>query len=169
MQQKRNVLAESARIARGAVKPLSQLTSSCADAVVFPGGFGAAKNLSDFGFKGTDMKVHADVERVMKEFHQAGKPIALCCIAPVLAAKVFGQSQVKITLGKCGDEQKWPYGGALEAAESFGANVVHSEVNEVCVDETHKIVTTPAYMYNGKFHEIQDGIGSMIKQLLKMM
>lgn len=60
------------------------------DAVVFPGGFGAAKNLSDFGFNGTDMRVNPEVERVIKEFHAAGKPIALCCIAPILAAKVLG-------------------------------------------------------------------------------
>jgi enhancing lycopene biosynthesis protein 2 len=96
MEQTRNVLSESARIARGAVKPLSELNSAQADAVVFPGGFGAAKNLSDFGFKGAEMTVKADVERVLKDFNSAGKPIALCCIAPLLAAKVFGTSGVKV-------------------------------------------------------------------------
>ena len=89
-------MIESARISRGAVEKLSELkATSDIDAVVFPGGFGAAKNLSDFAFKGTDMTVDPEVERVLKEFNKSGKPIALCCIAPILAAKVLG-SQVYI-------------------------------------------------------------------------
>ena len=96
MPDQRNVLIESARISRGAVEKLSDLkATSDIDAVVFPGGFGAAKNLSDFAFKGTDMTVDPEVERVLKEFNKSGKPIALCCIAPILAAKVLG-SQVYI-------------------------------------------------------------------------
>ena len=96
MSDKRNVLIESARITRGAVENLTDLkASSDIDAVVFPGGFGAAKNLSDFAFKGTDMTVDPEVERVIKDFNKSGKPIALCCIAPILAAKVLG-SQVCI-------------------------------------------------------------------------
>ena len=96
LPDQRNVLIESARISRGAVEKLSDLkATSDIDAVVFPGGFGAAKNLSDFAFKGTDMTVDPEVERVLKEFNKSGKPIALCCIAPILAAKVFG-SQVYI-------------------------------------------------------------------------
>ena len=94
MPDKRNVLVESARISRGPVENLTQLkATSDIDAVVFPGGFGAAKNLSDFAFKGTDMTVDPEVERVLRDFNKSGKPIALCCIAPILAAKVFG-SQV---------------------------------------------------------------------------
>ena len=96
MDQSRNVLHESARIARCAVKPLSELSSNDVEAVVFPGGFGAAKNLSDFGFKGADMSVPTEVENVLKDFHQAGKPIALCCIAPIIAAKVFGANGVQV-------------------------------------------------------------------------
>ena len=97
MPDQRNVLIESARISRGAVEKLSDLkATSDIDAVVFPGGFGAAKNLSDFAFKGTDMTVDPEVERVLKEFNKSGKPIALCCIAPILAAKVLG-SQVCIS------------------------------------------------------------------------
>ena len=97
MDQSRNVLNESARIARCAVKPLSELNANDVEAVVVPGGFGAAKNLSDFGFKGAEMTVNGEVEKVLKEFHQAGKPIALCCIAPIIAAKVFGSQGVKVS------------------------------------------------------------------------
>ena len=88
MEEARSVMVESARIARGAVSPLTDLTVEGLDAVVIPGGFGAAKNLSDFGFKGADMTVNDQVERVLKDFHSAGKPIGLCCISPIIAAKV---------------------------------------------------------------------------------
>jgi len=169
LPDQRNVLIESARISRGAVEKLSDLkATSDIDAVVFPGGFGAAKNLSDFAFKGTDMTVDPEVERVLKEFNKSGKPIALCCIAPILAAKVLGSQGVKLTMGKKGDEKDWPHGGAIDAAKSFGATMVEMEVSEALVDESNKIVTTPAYMYNGKFHEIQDGVTKMITELVKM-
>ena len=191
MDQERNVLNESARIARGPIEPLTQLKADSADALVVPGGFGAAKNLSDFGFKGAERQVDPEVQRILQDFHGAGKPIgtfifwrkvrlleyvmlmrpliAMCCIAPIIAAKVFGDQGVNLTLGKSGDESQWPYGGSLEAAASFGASVNPKEVSEVCVDSKMKIVTSPAYMYNGKFHEIQDGVTKMITELIKLM
>ncbi|XP_076057782.1 glutamine amidotransferase-like class 1 domain-containing protein 3, mitochondrial [Oratosquilla oratoria] len=165
----RNVLAESARIARGNVKPLSELNSSGADAVIFPGGFGAAKNLSDFAVKGPDMSVIPDVDRVLKDFHAAKKPIGLCCIAPMLAAKVFGDG-VSITLGKSDDGSgKWPYGGSIEAAKALGASPVEKSVEEVNVDEANKIVTTPAFMFEGKFHEIHDGVSKMVNAVIGLI
>jgi len=169
MTQERNVLKESARIARGAVSPLAGLKAADVSALVIPGGFGAAKNLSDFGFKGADMSVDEEMSRILSEFHSAGKPQALCCIAPILAAKVLGQSGVTITLGNCGPESDWPYQGSIEAAKSFGANVELKNVDEVCVDSKNKIVTSPAFMYNGKFHEIQNGVGKMVDELVKLM
>jgi len=170
MDQERNVLKESARIARGAVAPLTELKAADdVSAVVVPGGFGAAKNLSDFGFKGADMTVDPEMARVLSEFHAAKKPLALCCIAPILAAKVLGKSGVKLTLGNCGPESDWPYQGSIEAAKSFGANMELKNVDDVCVDEENKIVTTPAFMFNGQFHQIQDGVGKMIESLAKLM
>eukprot|EP00351_Strombidinopsis_sp_SopsisLIS2011_P006052 CAMPEP_0116870206 /NCGR_PEP_ID=MMETSP0463-20121206/75_1 /TAXON_ID=181622 /ORGANISM="Strombidinopsis sp, Strain SopsisLIS2011" /LENGTH=128 /DNA_ID=CAMNT_0004506433 /DNA_START=248 /DNA_END=634 /DNA_ORIENTATION=- len=122
MPQTRNVLVESARLARGDVKAISQLKASDFDALFVPGGFGAAKNLSDFGFKGADMQVHSDVEAVLKDFHATKRPIGLCCISPVVAAKVFGTKSggpgLKMTLGARGDN--WPYNGSIDAANSFG-------------------------------------------------
>ncbi len=170
--EKRQVLAESARIARGPVKPLGAAELALdpeVKALVVPGGFGAAKNLCDFAFKGPDMTVNAEVETALKEFHGAGKPMALCCISPVLAAKVFGDKNVKLTLGKKGDDSKWPFSGAIDAAASMGAFVEEKEVGEVCVDEKNKIVTSPAFMYAGKFHEIQDGVSRMVDYLVKMI
>lgn len=169
MVQERNVLKESARIARGAPRPLTELKAADVSAVVFPGGFGAAKNLSDFGFKGADMSVDPEVARILTEFHAAGKPQALCCIAPILAAKVLGKSGVTLTLGNCGAESDWPYQGSIEAAKSFGANVELMNVDEVCIDSKNKVITSPAYMYNGKFHEIQSGVTKMVDELVKLL
>lgn len=165
----RNVLSESARIARGKVKPLSELSSQSADAVVFPGGFGAAKNLSDFAVKGADCSVISDVQRVIKDFHTAKKPIALCCIAPVLAARVLGD--VQLTLGKKDDgTNQWPHGGAIDATATMGAFLVEKEVDGVVVDEKNLIVTSPAFMFDTpSFHLIFDGIGNMIASLLRLL
>ncbi|XP_069677800.1 glutamine amidotransferase-like class 1 domain-containing protein 3, mitochondrial [Periplaneta americana] len=166
--EKRNVLAESARIARGNVLPITELSASSAEAVVFPGGFGAAKNLSDFAVNGSSCKVNSDVERVLKDFRNAKKPIGLCCIAPILAAKVF--DKVTITLGKRDDGKgKWPHASAIDAACDMGANVVDKGVNEIAVDDKNLIVTTPAFMYEGQFHEIYDGIGNMVKKVVELI
>ncbi|KAK8739314.1 hypothetical protein OTU49_003568 [Cherax quadricarinatus] len=169
-RETRNVLAESARIARGNIKPITELTSGVADAVFFPGGFGAAKNLSDFAVKGADMTVNSEVERVIKDFHGAKKPLGFCCIAPMLAAKVLGGSGVTVTLGKADDGSgKWPYAGSIEAAKALGANTVEKAVDEVAVDEANKVVTSPAFMYDGKFHEIHDSVAKAISALLGMI
>lgn len=146
----RNVMAESARIARGDVKPIDELNAKEFDALFIPGGFGAAKNLSDFGVKGADMTVKDDVVKVVKDFHSAQKFMGLCCIAPVVAAKVLGKNSggpgATLTLGRTGSEENWPYQGAIEAASSFGNDVKEAEIHEAVVDADNKIVTAPAYM-----------------------
>merc|ERR1719494_1635142 len=143
MDQARNVRTESARIARAAPRPLNELTADQAD---------------------------AEVSRVLEEFHSAGKPQALCCISPVVAAKVLGSKGVSLTLGNQGSEADWPYQGSIEAAKSFGANMELKNVDELCVDEANKLVSTPAYMCGtAKYHEVQDGVTNMVNQLLKMV
>jgi len=170
MDQTRNVLSESARIARTKPRPLTELTVDEADAVIFPGGFGAAKNLSSFGYEGADMKVDPEVARVITEFHAAGKPQGLCCISPVLAAKVLGEKGVTLTLGNTGSEADWPYQGAIEAAKSWGASMELKDVDEVCVDGDNKLVSTPAYMSgSAHFHQVHDGVSAMVKQVLSLV
>jgi len=161
--QPRNVLVESARIARGKIRPLAELKAGDFDGVVFPGGFGAAKNLSDFATQGAACAVLPDVERVIKEFHGAGKPVGLCCIAPVLAAKALGRAKggpgVTVTLG---DDR-----GVADAVASMGATHVNKPVTQAAVDEKAKVVTAPAYMYGeAPVHQVFDGIGEMIKGVL---
>nr|CAD7423981.1 unnamed protein product [Timema monikensis] len=133
-RESRNVLAESARIARGAIKPLAELKASSVDAVIFPGGFGAAKNLSDWAVRGKDCTVLPDVERVLKDFHASKKPIGLCCISPVLAAKVLPGTT--LTLGQNDNKSgKWPYAETIEGASSLGAIVVPKWKGEVWCEQ----------------------------------
>ncbi|XP_066115338.1 glutamine amidotransferase-like class 1 domain-containing protein 3, mitochondrial [Saccopteryx bilineata] len=163
----RNVLTESARIARGKITDLAQLNAANHDAAIFPGGFGAAKNLSTFAVDGKDCKVNKDVERILKDFHKAGKPIGLCCIAPVLAAKVL--HGVEVTVGHEQEEGgKWPYAGTAEAIKALGAKHCVKGVTETHVDQKNKVVTTPAFMCETALHHIYDGIGAMVTKVLEL-
>ncbi|XP_032351291.1 glutamine amidotransferase-like class 1 domain-containing protein 3A, mitochondrial isoform X3 [Camelus ferus] len=163
----RNVLTESARIARGKITDLAKLRAADHDAAIFPGGFGAAKNLSTFAVDGKDCRVDRDVERVLKEFHQAGKPIGLCCIAPVLAAKVL--SGVEVTVGHEQEEGgRWPYAGTAEAIKALGAKHCVKEVTEAHVDRKNKVVTTPAFMCDTALHHVYDGTGAMVREVLEL-
>ncbi|KFV83711.1 hypothetical protein N308_06048, partial [Struthio camelus australis] len=178
--ESRNVLVESARIARGKITSLAKLTTTDHDAVIFPGGFGAAKNLSTFAVDGKDCKVNSEVERVLKDFHKAGKPIGLCCISPVLAAKVL--SGAEVTVGHEEEEGgKWPYAGTAGAIKELGGKHCVKEVTisfpmnfhaerqlSTHVDAKNKVVTTPAFMCETELHNIFDGIGAMVKNVLKL-
>ncbi|XP_048095244.1 glutamine amidotransferase-like class 1 domain-containing protein 3, mitochondrial [Alosa alosa] len=165
--ESRNVLSESARIARGNIVDVAKLSASNHDAVIFPGGFGAAKNLSTFAVDGKDCKVNGEVERVLKDFHKAGKPIGLCCISPVLAAKVL--PGVEVTVGHEEEEGgKWPYAGTAQAIKALGAKHCVKDVTEAHVDRKNKVVTSPAYMCETKLHLIFDGIGAMVTDVLKL-
>lgn len=156
----RNVLVESARIARGQIIPLRQLKVSDLDAVIVPGGFGAAKNLCTFALAGEHFDVHADVARILQETHQAGKPIGFVCIAPALAAKLFGAEQVEFTIGT--DP------GTAQALAASGGQHVPCNVFNAVVDKRLKIVTTPAYMLASRITEAEAGINKLVQAVLDM-
>lgn len=144
----RNVLAESARIARGNIQPLSALNAADYDGLIVPGGFGAAKNLSNFAVNGDAMTVHPEVDSILKAFHEAKKPLGLCCIAPVLAAKAIPGCTV--TVGSDEEGPRWPYAGTAGAIEAMGSNHAVRDVSETCIDEENNLVTTPAFMCETK-------------------
>jgi enhancing lycopene biosynthesis protein 2 len=160
--QTRNMLVEAARICRDGVTPLSKLEPTDFGGLVFAGGFGAAKNLSTFALpgekSGAACDVLPDVARVIKAFHAAKKPIGLCCIAPVLAARVLGTRMngpgIKVTIGADRD--------TAAAIATMGSINVPKGVTESYTDEANRIITTPAYMYDAKPIEVYEGIGKMI-------
>ncbi len=162
--ESRNMLVESARISRGDISPLAKLTAGDFDAIVFPGGFGAAKNLCSFATDGDRCTVNTDVERVIKEFRSAAKPIGLCCIAPVLAAKVLGTAGggpgCRVTIG---DDA-----ATAAAISKMGSSNVARKVTEAVIDDENKVVTTPAYMCDAKPIEVFEGIGRMIEAVVRL-
>lgn len=165
-EEKRNVLVESARLARGNIQDLSKLSVADHDAVIFPGGFGAAKNLCTWAVQGKDCSVNAEVKAALQAFHGAGKPIGLCCISPVLAAKVFPGCEVTVGVEK---DDKYPDTTDTAAAiNQLGCKHVSKSVSESLVDDKNKLVTTCAFMCNAPIHEIFDGIGAMVKDVLKL-
>ncbi|XP_067853099.1 glutamine amidotransferase-like class 1 domain-containing protein 3, mitochondrial [Heptranchias perlo] len=165
-EEVRNVLVESGRIARGNVKDLAELRINDTDALIIPGGFGVAKNLSSWAVKGKECSVEASVESAIKKFHATKKPIGLCCISPVLAAKLIPRCE--LTVGYDTECDKWPYAKTAQAMIDLGCKHVNKHVNEIHVDKQNKLVTTSAFMCNAAFHEIFDGVGEMVKEVLKL-
>ncbi|MFP4555494.1 MAG: isoprenoid biosynthesis glyoxalase ElbB [Bacteroidales bacterium] len=157
MNEKRNVLVESARIARGDIKPLSDYEPNNFDALIFPGGFGVAKNLCNFAFEGSDCSVNPEIEKVVKETHGSKKPIGALCISPVIIAKVLGD--VTLTIGQ--DD------GTAKAIESMGAKHEKTSHGEVVSDKENLIFTTPCYMLDATIIDIANGANAIIKEISK--
>ena len=155
----RNVLVEAARIARGEIKPLSELDASGFDAVVLPGGFGAAKNLCDFAFNGSKLTVNGEVAASVKAFIDTSKPVGLMCIAPAMAGRLFGEG-VKATIGTDAE--------TASALEQTGVRHEDCPVNDIVVDDIHKLVTTPAYMLAQTISEAATGIDKLVGKVLEL-
>jgi len=159
MPEQRNVLVEAARIARGNIKDLTTFEPSQYDALLFVGGFGAAKNLSDFAIKGENYTVIGQVADAIKAMHRAGKPVGAMCVSPVLIADVI--KGVELTLGEsC---------GASEAAEKHGAIHKVTTHGEVTVDRKNKVATTPCYMLDATIAQVAAGAEHIVDELLKLM
>jgi enhancing lycopene biosynthesis protein 2 len=158
----RNVLVESARIARGKIVALDKVRVSEYDGFAFPGGYGAAKNLSSFATEGAQCSVHPDVKRLIEVAADAGKPLCFCCISPVVAAKVLGhKGEPRLTIGNDA--------ATAAAIETMEARHEERQVNEALVDNANKIVSTPAYMYDASISEVFAGIQQAVKELLRLV
>jgi enhancing lycopene biosynthesis protein 2 len=159
MPEKRNVLVESARIARGKIKALDQLDVNLFDAILFPGGFGVAKNLCDFAFKGSNCTLIPDIELLIKKMHELRKPIGALCISPVLIAKALGN--IQLTIGQ--DE------GTAEAVENLGAKHITTNHGDVVVDDQNKVFTTPCYMLDADILDIEAGTMNIVQAMIDHM
>ena len=158
----RNVLVESARIARGNITSLAEIKGGDFDAIIFPGGFGAALNLCNFAEKGADCEVNPEVRRVILEARQANRVIGLICIAPALGAAVLGADyKPSVTIGN--DE------GTAAQINRTGAKHVNTAPTEICVDEANRIVSTPAYMCAASPAPVFEGIGKLVEKVLTMV
>ena len=159
MNESRNVLVEAARLCRGNIIDLADAKAENFDAVIVPGGFGVAKNLSSFAVDGTEMTVNPSLVEFIQTMHEQGKPIGLVCIAPALAPKLFGEG-VRCTLGSDEDE-------AAQAVNAMGGQHQACAVEDIVIDEERKLVTTPAYMLAGRITEASAGITKLVAAVLE--
>lgn len=159
MPEERNVLVESARIARGNILPLSQADASQLDALIVPGGFGAAKNLSSFAREGAECWIDKDFAKLTQQMHKANKPMGFMCIVPALLPKLLDQ-QVRLTIGNDPD--------LGEVIDAMGGEPVTCPVDDIVVDIENKVVTTPAYMLAKSIGEAADGIDKLVSRVLDL-
>jgi len=159
MNESRNVLIESARIARGNIKALSEFDGKEFDALIFPGGFGAAKNLSTVAFDGANATVIPEVEKAINQMLELKKPIGALCISPAILAKVL--KGVNVTIGT--DK------GTAEAIETMGATHIETDHGDVVFDEDKLVFTTPCYMLDATILDIDDGATNVVKEMMKVL
>ena len=161
MPEKRNVLVESARLCRGNIIDLAKANPDDYAAVIFPGGFGVAKNLCNFAVKGADMTINPDVVSFVQAMHAKKKPVGLICIAPAMAPKLFGKG-VTCTLGNDADP-------AADAVRAMGGNHQGCPVDRFTIDEANNLITTPAYMLAGRISEASKGITALVQAVIQRM
>ncbi|MEX0982110.1 MAG: isoprenoid biosynthesis glyoxalase ElbB [Bacteroidales bacterium] len=159
MNETRNVLVESARIARGKIRPLAEFDQADFDGLLFPGGFGAAKNLSNWALKGPDSTVINEVGDAIRDMVEAKKPIGALCISPVLIVKTL--EEARLTIGSDPD--------TASAIESLGASHIETTHGEVVIDDRYKVVTSPCYMLDANILQIAEGADNVVKAMLKLM
>jgi len=159
VEEERNVLVESARIARGDIQDLKDISSRDLDALIIPGGFGAAKNLSDFAEKGPDATVHPEVNRILDEMTTASKPVGAICIAPATLTRALAVKSPEVTIGT--DT------GTASAITTMGGIHHDCTVDMIHVDEKNRIVTTPAYMLGPGIKDVAVGIEKLVEKVMK--
>ena len=160
VDEDRNVMTEASRISRGAITPLDALEAADFDALIFVGGFGAAKNLSSYAFDGPDYDADPGVIDLIQSAHSADKALGFMCIAPVLAARALGEQGVQLTIGNDAE--------TAAALEAKGAKHVECSVGEAVTDSANKVVSTPAYMLAESITDAEGGINKLVEAVLKL-
>jgi enhancing lycopene biosynthesis protein 2 len=156
MHEKRNVLVESARIARGNIKSLSQFKAELFDAIILPGGFGVAKNLCSWAYEGDDCSINPDVEKAIQGMYAAKKPIGAMCIAPVILGKLFQGTNVTTGNDKA----------SADFINKMGSGYTKATHGEVIIDKSRKIFTTPCYMLDADIVQIAEGTENLVKEMM---
>jgi enhancing lycopene biosynthesis protein 2 len=171
MPEQRNMKVESARIARGDVADISEVSPSVLDALVLPGGFGAAKNFTTWAFSGPDGDILPEVQLLIVNMVNAGKPVCGLCVSPVAIAKALEGSAIKphLTLGSSKESSPYDINGFHEGLKATGADVIEKTISEIQVDTSHKIVTAPCYMMDATITQIRNNIKQAIQQTINLV
>ena len=171
MKERRNVLVESARIARGAIQDLADFDASQLDALVLPGGFGAAKNLTSWAFSGPDGDINAQVKEAVLSMVKAKKPVAGLCMGPTVIAKALEKSGIfpSLTVGTTTAPSPYEIGAISQGMEKTGAKAVMKTVDEIEIDTKNKIVTAPCYMMEADILQVRNNVQKAIDALVKLI
>jgi enhancing lycopene biosynthesis protein 2 len=167
MNESRNMLVESARIARGSVTEISKITPADLDALVIPGGFGSAKNFTNWAFNGPDGSIRPDVKLLLVNMINVGKPIVALCVSPIVLAKAMEDSgiQLNLTIGSTKSASPYSIAGFMEGINSTGAKTSERELNEILIDSENRIISAPCYMMEANILEIRQNIKQAIDAL----
>lgn len=171
MKEKRNVLTEAARIARGDIRDIREVNVNQFEALVIPGGFGAAKNLTDWAFNGPDGEVDEEVKRIILNTIKVGKPIAAVCMGPTVVAKALENSNIRaeMTVGTTEESSPYDIKAVSDGMEKLGVKSVMRTVREIAVDKSNKIVTAPCYMMDASVLDIRNNVKQAITEMVGMI
>lgn len=157
-EERRNMLVESARIVRGNILPLNKFNADDFDALLFPGGNGAAKNIFTYAYDGINFKVNKEVDKAIKDIHAQGKPIGAMCIAPLMVAKVLGNVNVTMGSGECRQAKELPMIGCRHTETTHGG---------VAIDKENKIFSTPCFMLDASLKDVYQGAWNLVEAMVK--
>jgi enhancing lycopene biosynthesis protein 2 len=171
MKETRNVLVEAARIARGAISDLADMKAAELDALVIPGGFGAAKNLTKWAFNGPDGAINSDVKRIINEMVSAKKPIVGLCMGPTVIAKALEGAGLKerLTVGTTTEASPYEIEAISTGMEKTGAVAEMKTIRQVAIDTGNRIITAPCYMMEGSITDVRNNIKQAIDALFEML
>jgi enhancing lycopene biosynthesis protein 2 len=171
MPEKRNMMVEAARIARGAVKEIKSIQPADIDALVIPGGFGSAKNFTTWAFDGPNGTIRDDVKLLLVNMINVGKPIVALCVSPVVLAKAFEGSSVKLnlTIGSSAEDSPYEIPMFEVGLQATGAKTEEKTIREILVDRENKVITAPCYMMEASVLEIRNNIKQAIEALKELM
>lgn len=171
MNESRNMLVEAARIARGEITPIEQVQPADIDALIIPGGFGNAKNLTKWAFSGPDGAILPEVKLLLVNMVNVGKPIAALCVSPVVLAKALEGSSIHptLTIGSTAEDSPYDIQAFEQGLKQTGSNTIEKTIREVQVDIPNKIVTAPCYMMDANMVEIHDNIQQAVNELINLI
>jgi enhancing lycopene biosynthesis protein 2 len=171
MDESRNMLVEAARIARGQITPIENISPADIDALVIPGGFGSAKNFTSWAFDGPSSTILPEVKLLLVNLVNVGKPIVALCVSPVVVAKAFEGSSIHptLTLGSTSEPSPYDINGFNEGLRATGSIAQERTIREVLIDPANRIICAPCYMMEARITEIHENIQHALRALKELL
>lgn len=171
MKESRNMLVEAARISRGSIHEITTISPADIDALVIPGGFGSAKNFTNWAFSGPEGTINPKVKLLIVNMVNVGKPILALCVSPIVVAKALENSSIHAAMTIGSDKEKSPYDikAFSKGMEAIGAHSEMKSIQEIQIDRENKIITAPCYMLEASILEVRNNIKKGIEALIPMM